>query len=102
MDIQQITVTDITNIGDPFVLRVGDVYYLYATCFSDGFDCRTSRDLVHWSAPRRAYSKGERSFGYTDFWAPEVVAHNGRYVGATIRCSSAWQSPTSRKDPSSM
>ena len=80
MEVQQITVTDITNIGDPFVLRVGDVYYLYATCFSDGFDCRTSRDLVHWSAPRRAYSKGERSFGYTDFWAPEVVAHNGRYL----------------------
>lgn len=80
MDISHITTTDITNIGDPFVLRVGDTYYLYATSFSDGFDCRTSGDLTHWSEPHKAYRIGERSFGYTDFWAPEVVFHNGRYL----------------------
>ncbi len=80
MDITQITATDVTNIGDPFVLRVGNTYYLYATSFSDGFDCRTSNDLVHWSAPEKAYVKGERSFGSADFWAPEVVFHGGRYI----------------------
>ena len=80
MDITHITVTDVTNIGDPFVLRVGETYYLYATGFTDGFDCRTSNDLVHWSKPHRAYQMGKKSFGYTDFWAPEVVAHNGRYL----------------------
>lgn len=80
MDITHITVTDVTNIGDPFVLRVGGTYYLYATSFKDGFDCRTSDDLVHWSEPRMAYTRGERSFGYTDFWAPEVVFHEGKYI----------------------
>lgn len=77
MNLKNITVTDVTNIGDPFVLRVGNKYYLYATCFKSGFDYRTSTDLVHWSAPEKAYTPGERSFGYTDFWAPEVVEHNG-------------------------
>ena len=80
MNLKNITVTDVTNIGDPFVLRVGNKYYLYATCFKSGFDYRTSTDLVHWSAPEKAYTPGERSFGYTDFWAPEVVEHNGRYL----------------------
>lgn len=80
MNVKNITVTNVTNIGDPFVLRVGSTYYLYATSFKDGFDCRTSTDLVHWSAPQKAYSAGARSFGYTDFWAPEVVEHDGRYL----------------------
>lgn len=80
MNIRHITVTDVTNIGDPFVLRVGNTYYLYATSFKDGFDYRTSSDLVHWSAPKKAYTAGERSFGYTDFWAPEVIEHEGRYL----------------------
>ena len=31
MNLKNITVTDVTNIGDPFVLRVGNKYYLYAT-----------------------------------------------------------------------
>ncbi len=80
MEISRITITDITNIGDPFVLRVGGTYYLYATSFVDGFYCRTSEDLIHWSEPHMAYTMGERSFGYTDFWAPEVVFHDGRYL----------------------
>ena len=80
MNLTHITTTDITGIGDPFVLRCGDTYYLYATSFTDGFHCRTSRDLVHWSQPVKAYAAGKRSFGYTDFWAPEVVFHEGKYV----------------------
>ena len=80
MNLKHITVTDVTNIGDPFVLRVDNTYYLYATSFVDGFYVRTSADLVHWSEPRMAYTMGPRSFGYTDFWAPEVVFHNGRYL----------------------
>lgn len=73
MNIRHITVTDVTNIGDPFVLRVGNTYYLYATSFKDGFDYRTSSDLVHWSAPKKAYTAGERSFGYTVCGRPEVT-----------------------------
>ena len=85
MNLAHITKTNITQIGDPFVIRVGDEYYLYSTCFQDGaniqgFDCRSSRDLVHWSDPMPAYRVSKRSFGYTDFWAPEVVYHDGKYL----------------------
>lgn len=85
MNLKGITFTDITNIGDPFVLRVGDWYYLYATSFRNGetingFYCRRSNDLVHWGEPVQVYSAVGNGFGYTDFWAPEVVFHKGKYV----------------------
>ncbi len=80
MNLDHITQTNITNIGDPFVIRVGETYYLYATSFLDGFDCRTSTDLTHWSDPVPAYRAGKNAFGYADFWAPEVVFHNGKYI----------------------
>jgi len=70
----------ITNIGDPFVLKHHDVYYLYATSFIDGFYCWTSKDLIHWSKPNQVYQMSERSFGYKDYWAPEVVYHNGEFI----------------------
>jgi beta-xylosidase len=70
----------ITNIGDPFVLKHEDVYYLYATSFIDGFNCWTSTDFINWQGPIQVYKVGERSFGYKDFWAPEVIYQNETFI----------------------
>ena len=75
----------ITGIGDPFVLRASDgKYYMYATSFfpaegREGFNVWQSGDLVRWSAPVQCYAAGERSFGYKDFWAPEVRERGGKF-----------------------
>lgn len=72
-------VTDITNIGDPQILLYEDTYYCYATSFIKGFYVRTSTDLIHWSEPEVCFD-GENTWGKADFWAPEVVYHDGRFV----------------------
>ena len=38
-------VTEITHIGDPFVLLCGDTYYMYATSAPDGIKVFTATDL---------------------------------------------------------
>ncbi len=70
----------IKNIGDPFVLRASDgTYYCYATSAPDGFKAWTSPDLVHWTEIGYVYKRREDSWGESDFWAPEVVFHSGKY-----------------------
>ena len=70
------------DFPDPFVLRVGDTYYAYATN-GNGANVQTasSKDLVHWRPGPDALPK----VGSWDFagntWAPEVVARpDGTYV----------------------
>ena len=77
----------ITLIGDPYLLKASDgKYYLYATTFKRddptycGFHVWVSEDLESFSAPSECYQKSKKSFGYRDFWAPEVVEYNGKYV----------------------
>jgi len=72
--------TGITNIGDPFVLNHQGVYYVYATSFFQGFYVWTSKDLKTFEGPFKAYEKSKRSFGASDFWAPEVIVHDGQYI----------------------
>jgi GH43 family beta-xylosidase len=70
----------IKHIGDPFVLRASDGnYYCYATSASDGFKAWTSSDLVHWKEIGYVYRRQDDSWGESDFWAPEVVHHAGKY-----------------------
>lgn len=79
-------IVGITGIGDPFILKHLDTYYLYATSFKqeggtiDGFYCWQSTDLKTWTQLGKAYEKNEKSFGVTDFWAPEVVYHNQTFI----------------------
>ena len=81
MNLEHVVKTNVTNIGDPYVLRVADKFYMYATSFIDGFNVWISDDLINWSEPAQAYKVGDRSFGYTDFWAPEVVQRaDGKFV----------------------
>jgi beta-xylosidase len=85
------------DFPDPFVLRVGDTYYAYATNGPDkngpdknGPDKKgrveqvqtaTSRDLVHWTTGPDALPKvGSWTFN-GETWAPEVLRRSdGAYV----------------------
>lgn len=75
-------ITNITNIGDPQILLYEDQYYCYATFNdgkTDGFYVWVSKDLEHWSEPTLAF-RAIDSWGKSNFWAPEVVYHNGKFV----------------------
>ncbi len=69
--------TQVTGIGDPFVLRVGSDYYMYATSAPDGFLCYHSRDLIRWEVQGKCY--GNSTWGENCFWAPEAYAYGGKY-----------------------
>lgn len=71
--------TDITKIGDPFVLEDNGKYYLYATSSKDGFKVWSSDNLNKWNDCGLCYYK-EKSLGFKEFWAPEVVKHKNKYI----------------------
>lgn len=70
---------NIKKIGDPYVLRVDDCYYLYATSNFDGFYCWKSKDLQNWQEPVICYEKSDASFGDSCFWAPEVYQFEDKF-----------------------
>ncbi len=72
--------TNIKHIGDPFVVKHKGTYYVYATSFAEGFHVWTSTDLKTFSEPKLCYQRTERSFGYKDFWAPEVIFDGKQFV----------------------
>lgn len=72
-------------VADPFVLRTADGYVAYGTsdpAVTDPagleFELLTSPDLVTWSHRGRALVPVAPEYG-RDYWAPEVVAADGRY-----------------------
>lgn len=69
--------TNITGIGDPFILREGDTYYAYATSAADGFRYFVSKDLIRWSEGGYCYRNS--SWAENCFWAPEVYKFGDRY-----------------------
>lgn len=70
----------ITKIGDPYILRDNNKYYLYATSAADGFLVWESTDLINWTPPIKCYQKNENSFGDSKFWAPEVYKFENKYL----------------------
>lgn len=78
-------ITDIVKIGDPQIVLYEGKYYCYATGGlmvdgkQDGFCVWVSDDMVNWSEPTLCF-KANDYWGYTHFWAPEVVYHNGKFV----------------------
>lgn len=71
-----------TNIGDPFVLKEGDKYYMYATSdVASGFRAWESDNMVDWEERGTAYNIGEQSdqWAIGDFWAPEVIKYNNQF-----------------------
>ena len=70
------------DFPDPFVLKVGDTYYAYATNGGGKqVQTLTSKDLVRWTPGRDALPKVGR-WGYEgNTWAPEVLRRgDGKYV----------------------
>ena len=79
-------ITNITGIGDPQILLYEGKYYCYATCECAcaphqgcGFNVWVSEDLQNWSEPIRCFD-GDKYWGKSHFWAPEVIYHNGKFV----------------------
>jgi len=73
----KVIITEVTNIGDPYILVDNDTYYMYATSFKDGFKVWSSKDLVNWKDEGLCYY--DSKVGYKDFWAPEVIKKDGKY-----------------------
>lgn len=72
--------TNVTNIGDPFVVNDGSFYYMYATSFDvDGFKAWKSADMENWECLGVCLDLSD-SWAFQNFWAPEVVFHNGKYI----------------------
>lgn len=77
--VYQNPIGEMTDIGDPYVLKVDDVYYMYATSLAgSGFLVWESDNLVDWDAGEVAYSHNQQSERWAtgDFWAPEVIEYN--------------------------
>lgn len=69
--------TNITGIGDPFILKHGDTYYMYATSAPDGFLYFTSDNLIDWKEGEYCYRNSP--WGENNFWAPEVYERDGKF-----------------------
>jgi len=68
------------RMGDPFVVRYGETYYLTGTTDSGrGFRMWTSRNLVDWTPVGFVYEKTDQTWGTGSFWAPELFQYRGRY-----------------------
>ncbi|MGO4146283.1 glycoside hydrolase family 43 protein [Paenarthrobacter sp. YAF11_1] len=75
------------RIRDPFIMEPTRGWYvLFGTTDENvwggpatGFDCYTSDDLEHWNGPLPAFRPPEGFWSDSQFWAPEVHAHAGRY-----------------------
>jgi hypothetical protein len=75
------------RMRDPFILKVpSDGFVLYGTTDANlwggpatGFDCFTSKDLEMWEGPIPAFRPPAGFWADTQFWAPEVIAHEGRF-----------------------
>ncbi len=79
----------ILHIGDPFVLQDKDgMFYLYATSSKNGFKVWSSTNLKDWTEHGNCYTATENSFGYKDFWAPEVIFYNNKYI---MHYSARWK-----------
>ena len=71
----------VTDIGDPFVLKIApDDYYMYCTSAPQtGYYCWKSSDMIHWGDKKMCYVRQPDAWCTDCFWAPEVVARDGKY-----------------------
>lgn len=75
-----LTRTNVTNIGDPFIVNSGEHYYMYATSFdTEGFKVWKSDDMEDWKCLGACLDLSN-SWTCQDYWAPEVIYHSGKYI----------------------
>lgn len=75
-----LTRTNVTNIGDPFIVNNGEHYYMYATSFdAEGFKVWKSDNMEEWECLGVCLDLSG-SWTCQNYWAPEVIYHNGKYV----------------------
>jgi len=75
-----LTRTNVINIGDPFIVTTDNAYYMYATCpDAEGFRVWKSEDLQTWENLGVCLDLSN-SWTVRDYWAPEVIYHNGKYI----------------------
>lgn len=75
------------RIRDPFIFEPSPgAFVLFGTTDENvwggpatGFDCYTSTDLDEWEGPIAAFRPPEGFWSRTQFWAPEVHEHEGRF-----------------------
>lgn len=75
-------VGQMTDIGDPFVLKTQGKYYMYATSEPNfGFRAWQSDNLVDWEDAGIVldHRDFEKKWALRDFWAPEVFEKDGAY-----------------------
>jgi GH43 family beta-xylosidase len=72
---------NITNIGDPYILKYDNKYYMYATSSPDGFKVWESDNLIDWQVKGLALDKNNsgNNWGTNSFWAPEVKFIDGKF-----------------------
>ena len=83
----ELALSDI-RMRDPFLLDAGaGGYYLFGTTDENlwggpgtGFDCYRSMNLTSWQGPFPAFRPASGFWGTTQFWAPEVHAHDGWFA----------------------
>lgn len=73
-------ITNIKRIGDPQIILFEGKYYCYATSHDKGFLVWESEDLVNWGEPVLCFEAKDDHWAYKDYWAPEVIYHNGKFV----------------------
>ncbi|MEL7237653.1 MAG: glycoside hydrolase family 43 protein [Planctomycetota bacterium] len=68
------------RMGDPFVARYGNTFYLTGTTHaSRGFAGWRSDDLVTWQPLGMLHEKAEDGWPRRSMWAPELFERGGRY-----------------------
>jgi len=73
--------SNITNIGDPYILKYNNEYYMYATSSRDGFKVWQSDNLIDWQVKGLVLDKNNpaNNWGTGSFWAPEVKYIAGKF-----------------------
>lgn len=92
------------QLGDPYILHTGNMYYMYGTGGADkGFAAYSSTDLVHWKSEGQVYFYNNKN-GWSDtaakwggaYWAPEVYEVKGKFY---LFYSAQWkQNPANEEE----
>ena len=76
---KKILFTNVSNIGDPFIIVDDKKYYMFTT-IRDGvnINCYVSQDMKYYDLVGKVLDKTS-CFGKIDFWSPEVIKYKNKY-----------------------